>query len=463
MIAVGGFDPTGRAGLAADLATIRAHGLHAAPVTATLTVQNRHGVQAVEPVGQPFVAAQLRAVFTDSALAVRAVKSGLLGSQGALQALVEALRQFPAAFVCDPVMVAGTGEPLIPDSVAQALLDTLVPAATLLVPNALEAGRLAGLPVRSPRDAERAGARLLERGARAVLVKGGHFEVARGTDVLVTREASWRLPPLGPSAPEARGTGCRLASAVAARLALGLGLHDAVAAAREFVADYRERVAHAKRVGRLHVITDETLQSRFTHVELARLAAEGGADVVQFREKRPRSARQRIAVARSMRRVLDGTAARLVVNDHVDVALGAGVSAVHLGPEDPEPEAARRALGPWCTVGATANDYDAAVRLAPRVDYLGVGPVFSTRSKERPAPALGLEGLARIAAAVAPVPVIAIGGITVSRVAQVLQTGAHGVAVLSAFVGAADPRAAVLALREAVERSVAGGAALRER
>jgi len=208
----------------------------------------------------------------------------------------------------------------------------------------------------------------------------------------------------------------------------------------------------ARDVGLLHVITDETVQRSFSHVELAALAAEGGADVVQFREKRERPQAELVAIATRIRDSLRSTGTRLVVNDHLDVAVSAGVLAVHLGRGDAEPAEARRILGPSALIGGTANSVDEAVRVASTpVDYLGVGPVYGTRSKAEPAPRLGIETLRRIVESVNK-PVIAIGGITAPRVEEVLAAGAHGVAVLSAVVGNADPSVATRELREAVDR-----------
>ncbi len=204
-------------------------------------------------------------------------------------------------------------------------------------------------------------------------------------------------------------------------------------------------------IGRLHVITDETVQDRYTHVELARMAAEGGADVVQFREKRPRTTRELVETAREIAGALSGTTTRLVVNDRVDVALAAGAGAVHLGRDDLDVAAARAILGSAACIGGTAHSPEEAVRLTrSAVDYLGVGPVFGTRSKANPAPVLGLDTLQAIAGSNS-LPVIAIGNITVERVGDVLSTGAHGVAVLSAVVCSADPRAATRFLREAID------------
>ena len=204
-------------------------------------------------------------------------------------------------------------------------------------------------------------------------------------------------------------------------------------------------------IGRLHVITDAALQDRFSHVELARLAAAGGADAVQLREKRPWTTRALVETAAAMRRALEGTAVCLVVDDRVDVAVATGVRAVHLGRDDLDVTTARRLLGADALIGGTANSLAEASRVAATdVDYLGVGPVFGTRSKANPAPPLGLEGFRAIAQAV-PKPVMAIGSVTADRVRAILDAGAHGVAVISAIVWQADPAAAAREFRRAID------------
>lgn len=204
-------------------------------------------------------------------------------------------------------------------------------------------------------------------------------------------------------------------------------------------------------LGRIHVITDATLQDRFSHVELARLAAAGGADVIQLREKRPWTTRALIEAAVATRRALEGLPVALVVNDRIDVAAAAGVRAVHLGRADVDVGTARRLLGPHALIGGTANSLDEALRVAATdVDYLGVGPVFGTRSKANPAAALGVDGFRAIVKALTK-PVIAIGSVTADQVGALLDAGAHGVAVISAVVCQPDPSAAAREFREAVD------------
>ena len=210
------------------------------------------------------------------------------------------------------------------------------------------------------------------------------------------------------------------------------------------------------RIGKLHVITDEVLQSRFTHADLARLAARGGADRVQYREKRPVPRELCIMTLSEIRRGVAGYGTRLMVDDRVREALESGACGVHLGRNDMPAAEARRLLGADAVIGVTANDLDEA-RAADggAADYLGVGPVFGTRSKDFPAKVLGLDGLSRIAAAVS-LPIVAIGGITAANAGAVIANGAFGVAVLSAVVCASDPEQATREIADAVAGRAAG-------
>lgn len=195
------------------------------------------------------------------------------------------------------------------------------------------------------------------------------------------------------------------------------------------------------KVGRLHVITDEVLQDRFDHVTLARLALAGGADVIQYREKRPVPDRTRLHVAAAMAQICVDAGATLIVDDRADIAAAVGAG-VHVGPTDLPVHVVRPLVeGP---VGATANSLDVAIEIRG-ADYLGVGPVYGTTSKgQAPPPRLGVPGLAEIVGAVAA-PVIAIGSITPDRVSEVLAAGAHGVAVLGGVCLAKDPTEATAA------------------
>ncbi len=211
-----------------------------------------------------------------------------------------------------------------------------------------------------------------------------------------------------------------------------------------------------KRIPRLQVITDETLQQRYSHAELAALAVRGGADGVQLREKRPWTTRALVEAARGCLDACRAHDAVLIVNDRADVARAVGAPALHIGREDVDAATARAILGEGAVIGGTANSYEEAARVwTTGVDYIGVGPIYGTRSKASPAPDMGLETLARICAA-SPLPVVAIGSITAERIPEVMAAGAYGVAVLSAVVLADDPVEAAARCRRALDAAFAG-------
>lgn len=192
------------------------------------------------------------------------------------------------------------------------------------------------------------------------------------------------------------------------------------------------------------------LQTRYSHAEIANLAVRGGADTVQFREKRPRLTRELIENARAVVDACVHHGAVCIVDDRADVTAGVGAPGLHLGRDDLPVAVARDLLGPDVLIGGTANSLEEARRVWQQpINYLGVGPVYGTTSKANPAPVLGLEQLHAIVTE-SPVPVIAIGSITAERVGEVLDTGAYGVAVLSAITCATDPEAAAREFANAI-------------
>lgn len=202
-------------------------------------------------------------------------------------------------------------------------------------------------------------------------------------------------------------------------------------------------------LGRLHVITDFHFQQRLAHACLAEQAIQGGAEVIQFRQKTG-TARSKLYELERTAEVCRGHGVLLIVDDHVDLALAAGAGGVHLGQTDLPIAAARAILGPESVIGATASTADEARRAEQDgASYVGYGPVFPTLSKADPLPVRGLQALAAACRAV-QIPVIAIGGIRAERVQPVLAAGAHGVAVMTAITTAGDVRAATAAFREAI-------------
>lgn len=196
----------------------------------------------------------------------------------------------------------------------------------------------------------------------------------------------------------------------------------------------------------LYVITDETVGRGRSHAELAAQAVDGGADVIQLRDKRL-PAPDLLEAATAVRKITRDSGALFIVNDHLDLALRVGADGVHLGAADiPLPEA-RSLSPPGFIIGASVGSVAGALRAeAAGADYVALSPTFATGSKSDAGPGFGLFVLSAIRAAVS-VPLIAIGGINAGNVADVIAAGADGVAVISAVVGEDDVTAAARDLR----------------
>lgn len=231
VLVVAGSDPTAGAGLQADLKMIAAMGGYALTAVSAVTVQDTGRVMAVHPLPGAVVAAQMRAVLGD--MGADAVKLGMLATGEIVAAVAAVLAEYPhLPVVADPVLAGTGGGDLLDGAGRKILVERLLPRVTLLTPNLHEAARLSGLMVADVGAMGRAARWLVERGADAVLVKGGHLSEGDVVDLLWDgrRERRWRGSRVtgGPF----HGTGCRLASAIAVGLAQGLPLETAIPRAR---------------------------------------------------------------------------------------------------------------------------------------------------------------------------------------------------------------------------------------
>lgn len=205
-----------------------------------------------------------------------------------------------------------------------------------------------------------------------------------------------------------------------------------------------------KKIGRLHILTDVLLQPRFSHGELAELAVAGGSDTIQFRQKNG-STREMIQIARQMQALCLRAGVSFIVNDRVDVALAVQADGVHLGQDDFPIPLARKLMGSRAVIGGSASTLEEARKcFLEGADYVGFGPVFFTTSKEDAGPVGGLELLEKVIREI-PLPVVAIGGINRENTLQVIRSGAHGIAVISAVCCQQNPQEATEALRRLIE------------
>lgn len=234
LLIIAGSDPSAGAGLQQDLKVATLLGVYGLTVTTAITVQNSQGVQGLEPVAPELVAAQLRALLSD--LPVAAVKIGMLATAGVVREVAALLRQLAVPIVVDPVLAASDGSPLLDEAGVEVLRQAVLPLATVLTPNLAEASRLTGRKIADVAGMAAAAQELLQMGAQAVLIKGGHLPGAP-VDVLADGHSLYELPGERLDSRHTHGTGCALAAALAACLAQGQTLPEAVNRARELVAE----------------------------------------------------------------------------------------------------------------------------------------------------------------------------------------------------------------------------------
>ncbi len=240
VLTIAGSDSSAGAGIQADLKTFAALGVYGTCAVTAITAQNTRGVTAVQEAPPGIIAAQIDAVVAD--IRPEAVKTGMLASAPIIEVVAAKVREHGLLnLVVDPVMVAKSGDRLLRDDAVTALRDLLLPLAAVVTPNLPEAEVLAGFAIDSDEDVRRAAKEIVGLGARAVVVKGGHREAAEAVDVLYdgTTFRDYSAPRIDTTSTH--GTGCTFASAIAAYLARGEPLAEAVGEAKEYLTEALRR------------------------------------------------------------------------------------------------------------------------------------------------------------------------------------------------------------------------------
>jgi len=202
----------------------------------------------------------------------------------------------------------------------------------------------------------------------------------------------------------------------------------------------------------LYLVLDPVLCGDLGMIETTRAAVAGGATIVQLRDKHAPTAAV-IETGRALKKILQGTNARLIVNDNVEAAIAIGADGLHIGQEDMNAAKARRRIGPDMILGLSVETEVLATLIDPGiVDYAGIGPVFATPTKPDHKQPIGFDGLARIVG-LCPVPSVAIGGLKAEHTREVFSVGADGLAVVSAICGQADPRKATALIANAIKEA----------
>jgi hydroxymethylpyrimidine kinase/phosphomethylpyrimidine kinase/thiamine-phosphate diphosphorylase len=480
-LTIAGSDSAGMAGIAMDVRVLTALGVHGAVAITANTAQDGGGVAAINPVSADALDGQLAAA---RRLQPRVIKTGLLVDAAQIARVAAFCVQTGLPLVCDPVLRSSGGAPLTADDCATALREHLLPHCTLLTPNLPEAEALTGIAVRSAEDVMAAARALRRLGAGAVLIKGGHRDGTQSRDYFLAEDRGFWLHSPRQTVANRRGTGCALASSIAAALALGHARADAVVIGKMAINQgLRQGYGCGDVEGPIHIdhfpddqadlpaltpgADHEGAATAFPDCNSPRLGLYPivdsadwvarllplGVSTLQLRLKEragnelAREIRQAVELARRH-------GARLFINDHWELAMAAGAYGVHLGQEDLDSAdiAALRKVGLRLGI-STHCHYEAARAHALRPSYIACGPVYETTAKVMPWIPHGLDGLGYWRRVLSAYPLVAIGGISAARVPGVTAVGVDGVAMISGITQSPDPEATTRQLLELLERA----------
>ncbi|XP_010477573.1 PREDICTED: thiamine biosynthetic bifunctional enzyme TH1, chloroplastic [Camelina sativa] len=466
VLTVAGSDSGAGAGIQADLKVCAARGVYCASVITAVTAQNTRGVQSVHLLPPEFVSEQLKSVLSDFEFDV--VKTGMLPSTEIVEVLLQNLSDFPVrALVVDPVMVSTSGHVLAGSSVLSIFRERLLPIADIITPNVKEASALlGGVKIETVAEMRSAAKLLHDMGPRFVLVKGGDLpDSSDSVDVYFDGKEFHELRSPRIATRNTHGTGCTLASCIAAELAKGSSMLSAVKVAKRFVdnaLDYSKDIVigtgkqgpfdHFFSLKKdpqssrcsifnpddlfLYAVTDSRMNKKWNRsiVDAVKAAIEGGATIIQLREKEAET-REFLEEAKSCVGICRSHGVCLLINDRIDIALACDADGVHVGQSDMPVDLVRSLLGPDKIIGVSCKTPEQAHQAwKDGADYIGSGGVFPTNTKANNR-TIGLDGLKTVCEA-SKLPVVAIGGIGISNAGSVMQINTpnlKGVAVVSAL------------------------------
>ncbi|CAM8941798.1 unnamed protein product [Rhodiola kirilowii] len=483
VLTVAGSDSGGGAGIQADLKACAARGVYCSSVITAVTAQNTAGVQGVSIISEEFVAEQLKSVLSD--MKVDVVKTGMLPSTGIVKVLLQSLKEFPVqALVVDPVMVSTSGDVLAGPSILDCFREELFPVASIVTPNIREASiLLGGAEVKTVSDMRSAAKLIHAMGPRNVLIKGGDLPASMDAiDIFFDGKEFYELCSDRVHTQNTHGTGCTMASCIAAELAKGSLMLLAVKVAKRFVEaalEYSKEMAigkgpqgpfdHFMKLKTsskplpfnpsqlfLYAVTDSRMNKKWgrSMTDAVKAAIEGGATIIQLREK-DSDTREFVEAAQKCLEICRKYSVPLLINDRIDVALACNADGIHVGQSDMPAHVARSLLGPDKIIGVSCKTPEHALQAwADGADYIGCGGVFPTTTKANNI-TVRLDGLKAVCSA-SKLPVVAIGGIGVENAHSVMEIDCpnlKGVAVVSALFDQECVRSETLKLHSELSRS----------
>jgi hydroxymethylpyrimidine kinase/phosphomethylpyrimidine kinase/thiamine-phosphate diphosphorylase len=464
---IAGSDSSGGAGLQADIKTLTALGVHACTIVTSVTAQSSGKVAGFESVSPALLKAQIDALRSD--MPPVAIKIGMLGDADGVRVIARALRGIGVYTIYDPVMIASAGTALLNDETLTTMRQDLLPCVDLLTPNVKEAEALAGMPIRNDADIEKAAREILKLGVEAVLIKGWDAGNGFMPDYITDGTYSFWLTLPKSSRDVPRGTGCSMASALAAAHAFGFDLADAAVIAKAYV---HRLLRHNHKMGSGPPMAEcEAWPAQSEDMPWLTAGAEAGRSrlvfpscgdeslgfypvvdsvawlerllplgvrTAQLRVKNLQGAalEQEIYAAIVLARRHD---ARLFINDYWQLALNHKAYGVHLGQEDLATADIAALAASGIRLGISTHSYAELARaLALQPSYIALGPIYPTTLKSMRFAPQGIETL-RIWRQLVKCPLVAIGGIKLEQTEILRAAGADSIAVVSDVTQNADP------------------------
>ena len=474
-----GSDSGGGAGIQADLHTFQDFNVHGCSVITAITAQNSFAVGHIQVSDHKTLATQINAL--DSDLPATAIKIGMLASSTTVETVAKYLQDFNGTVVYDPVMAASTGQDLINTEALTIIREQLLPHIDVLTPNIVEAEILSDSRIESIDDIQQAAKKILSLGPRSVLITGGHFKVINGQrlDYWTNGETEYWLAGEDIDSVHTHGSGCTLSSALAACIAQGYDILDALVLAKAYISQGIRQaqqlgggpgpVAHGGFPNQLNdlpklysklppsILKSDTPALQFPScngtlglypvvdsIEWLEKLLPLGIKTIQLRIKDQTETFLREAIQQAVA-LAEKYNARLFINDYWQLAIAAGAYGIHLGQEDLDDTDLAAIANAGLRLGVSTHSYYEIARAhGIQPSYIAIGPIYDTTTKVMKFSARGLDNLTQwVALLKETYPLTAIGGINQERAKLVLATGVQSVAVVTAITEANDYKQAV--------------------
>lgn len=458
--AIGGIDPIAGAGLLIDSQAIRCFGIHPAVIVTAVTAQNNHRFYGrYFPVDPKMIASQAEALAEDGKPA--AIKTGMLATPEIVESIANVVEKFDTPLIIDPVLRSSSGFDLLPPTALPLFLDKLVSKAALITPNKIEAEILTGIPLLSPHDYPKAAQWLLDRGVGAVLIKDGHGTGEYCYDYFSNGKKQFWLKKYRLN-KSVRGTGCCLASAIAASLPLVKEVEEAVIVATAFTnkairlaqpyLSFSTWPADAEDMPRLVDTIDHPHLKPFPSTGDSPLGCypvvpsaswvkkliDCGATTIQLRVKEGSKEHIEKEIIEGIKYARN-TNCRLFINDYWQLALKHKAYGVHLGQEDILTADWKQLSEAGIRLGISTHSYEElAIALRYNPSYIALGPIFPTLLKKMPFAPQGIDKIT-IWSRLTTLPIVAIGGMTLATAPPAIRAGASGVACVNDIINAKNP------------------------